>query len=163
MEWASVRAWMVIREPFITVSVVNCEGRRKKRGGGMKREGSVRRKRSREEREGEKRGKAREEGLGSSQGEGRTNVLCGGLHPWRSRGHPLVIVIGIVACRTSDNRDHPSVNPFTQHSKERTKKIKRVRTLLTSTHANVPARLVLEISAWQQVYSLSLSSNHMLK
>ena len=82
MEWASVRAWMVIREPFITVSVANCEGRRKKRGGGGKRE----------TKEKSRRKGRREEGLGSSQGEGRTNVLCGGLHPWRSHGHPLVHV-----------------------------------------------------------------------
>jgi len=46
----------MVREPFITVSVANCEGRREKRShekGGRR----------------EKRGKAREEGLGNSKGK----------------------------------------------------------------------------------------------
>jgi len=105
---------MVIREPFITVSVANCEGRRKKRGGYEKRgKGEVKGK-ARREGGHEKRGKARREGKrekrdweGAREKEEQKmwseqriavrlispthpNVLCGVLYPWRSHGHPLV-------------------------------------------------------------------------
>ena len=77
MERASVRAWMVIQEPFITVSVANCEGRREKRGGGMRREGSVRSKGRREEREGARRETGKEPGRRKNKRCGVSNeLLC---------------------------------------------------------------------------------------
>ena len=62
------------REPFITVSVANCEGRRKKRGGGHekrgKREmkGKARREGRREEREGVRREGGHEKRTGKEPG-----------------------------------------------------------------------------------------------